>query len=82
MMRLLFRALCLLVFPTLFAPFVALDPPSRLEALADALLDMGNINVHLLLHPRLPNTLHDNIFTISYETFHLRCIILVQCERF
>jgi hypothetical protein len=69
MTRFLFRALCLLVFPPLFARFVALDPPRRLqEALADALLDMGNIDVHLL-HPRLSNTLHNNIH-LQFLTRH------------
>jgi hypothetical protein len=49
MMRLLFTALCLIVFLLLSVPVFALDLPCRLVAVADALLDM--ITIDLLLRP-------------------------------
>jgi hypothetical protein len=49
MMRFLLRVLCFLVPPPFSVPLFALTLPHRLEAMADAVLGMFNIDLLLLL---------------------------------
>jgi hypothetical protein len=62
MMRFLSHVQCFLVPPPLPVPVLALTQPQRRVAVADALLDMTNIDLLLLL-PSYPNciTFHSHV---------------------